>query len=750
MHNPLKQSLISTLNFARENNFRGCVVLSGSQAWCQQAAMQSISLISNQATDMNSAICWVGASVPTSDNIRVISPNATAQLLGSDADCLVIDAWSGLAPDMLGMTSGTLRGGALLLLLTPAFEQWPTYDDPDYQRYQALRPSPYTMSGYFLQRIAALFEQASVTNNKPWLSIVRQAECLDGDVGVKVPYIQEANIQEVKAAIQKAEAGQAFIASDEQQAVIQAIDKLSQQAKGIILLTADRGRGKSVALGLAVKALLAKNDRKILLVASLRRQVENLFSALGSLSTLNSIKFVAVDQLIIDAATSTADQPLCDLLIVDEAAGIPLPILYQLADAAPRLVFSSTLHGYEGSGRGFLLRFKKYLLAQEPLMQLLTLKQPMRWASGDPLERFLNKLLILDVDTDINTDAVNESKIASSTTTVRKVNSQTLLQDEKLLRSVFGLLVEAHYQTRPADLRQLLDVPYLHLWVAEDASGSKLVGVLLAYEEGGFTSGADDVLNGIVNGQRRPQGNLLSQSLANQSADRLWCRAKLLRVSRIAVAQVYRRRGVASNLLKALEQFALAEGCDYWGSSFGFEPALLAFWQSHEALPVHLGLHRDKASGMRNLMVVKALSKPLSKMSYSLHQQFISDLPLWFERYFPDITTAALASLSNDYSKFKAGDEYHSQLEVNVQTVEAYDQIRIQRFIDAELPYDKVYPSISRVFLADNKTITDCPITHASLLLVPNWSALAEKFQLKGRRDVIASIKAELIQLTAD
>jgi len=36
------------------------------------------------------------------------------------------------------------------------------------------------------------------------------------------------------------------------------------------------------------------------------------------------------------------------------------------------------------------------------------------------------------------------------------------------------------------------------------------------------------------------------------------------------------------------------------------------------------------------------------------------------------------------------------------------------------------------------------------LLLAPNWSALAEQFQLKGRRDVIASIKTELIQLSMD
>ena len=764
MQTTFQQALINTFNFARENKFRGCVVLSGSQAWCQQAAMARISLVGQHAELKRRAVFWVGESARMPDGIRVIAPNATAQLLGSDADCLVIDARSGFSPDMLGMVSGTLCGGALLLLLTPPFDQWPTYNDPDYQRYQALRPSPYTMNGYFLQRVVALFEQASMASNTPWLSIVKQSQSAENYVATDedLRVLDEQTFKTEKR----------FKASDEQLSVIQAVDKLSQQAKGMILLTADRGRGKSVALGLAVNALLAKNSMTILIVASLRSQVEHFFSAIDDISTSNKIKFVAVDQLIIDAANASADNPLCDLLIVDEAATLPLPVLYQLVDIAPRLAFSSTLHGYEGSGRGFSLRFKQYLLAQDPSLQLLTLKQPIRWASGDPLESFLNKLLILDAETDTKTDSktdsnpsvVNESKIASSTIVVRAVNSKTLLQDEVLLRAIFTLLVEAHYQTRPADLRQLLDVPYLHLWIAEeintDGSANKVVGVLLAYEEGGFDAAADDMLNGIVSGQRRPQGNLLSQSIANQSADTQWCRVKSLRVARIAVAQSYRRQGIASRLLNSLEQFARAEACDYWGSSFGFDPDLLAFWQSHQALPVHLGLHRDKSSGMRNLMVVKALSKSLDKMSRSLYQQFIIDLPFWGKRYLEDMPTKAIKCLSNDGFKFsymgegkgegESEDEYHSQLVPSEQQSKAYDHFRIQRFINAELPYDKIYPSLCRILLAANKAPINYPITHSSLLLAPNWLALADKFQLNGRRDVIASIKAELIQLTTD
>ncbi|MGB2271834.1 MAG: GNAT family N-acetyltransferase [Pseudomonadales bacterium] len=732
----IKQTLNKTLEFSRENNFRGCLVLSGSQAWCQQSALDCLALHALSA-DTQHAICWVGSSAPNSSMIRVIPPHAAQQLLGSDTDYLVIDAWSGLSPDMLGMTSGTLRGGALLLLLTPPFELWPDYDDPDYLRYKALRPSAYSMHGNFLRRTIKLVEQAAVDDDPAWLKVISEHDC---EKSIDPTY-------SINTADSQVQLTKKFIASSEQQLVIQAIDDLSRQPEGIILLNADRGRGKSVALGLAVRALLARDNYRISVVAPLRSQVDNLFFAIGDLSNHKNIGFVAVDQLIADVEAlktlhdsdraSRDDNAICDLLIVDEAAAIPLPVLYQLVDAAPRLVFSSTVHGYEGSGRGFTLRFKDFVLARDQSLQTLTLRQPMRWADGDPLEAFFNRLLLLDAEN--NTVGSNEK--SGVRINVRKVDSQALLVNEMLLRDVFALLVEAHYQTRPADLRQLLDVPYLHLWIAEESNSGRVVGVLLAYEEGGFVED-NDLLGDIVNGQRRPQGNLLSQSLANQSADANWCRVKSLRVTRIAIAQAYRRQNIATRLIELLEKFALMKSCDFWGSSFGFDSSLLAFWKSHKAVAVYLGLHRDKASGMRNMMVVKPLSKALEQMSGSLHDYFINDLPYWADRYLPEISSDLITVASNENNKRIVDGQN------GIYDLYSYDCLRIQRFIHAELTYDKIYPSLCR-FFAHHPT-SDYAVTQASLTLAPNWTLLADRFQLKGRRHVIASIKTELIQLTMD
>ncbi len=59
-------------------------------------------------------------------------------------------------------------------------------------------------------------------------------------------------------------------------------------------------------------------------------------------------------------------------LIVDEAAAIPAPLLRQLVSRFPRTLLTTTVQGYEGTGRGFLLKF----CASLPHLQSFTLSAP--------------------------------------------------------------------------------------------------------------------------------------------------------------------------------------------------------------------------------------------------------------------------------------------------------------------------------------------------------------------------------------
>lgn len=815
MSNYLEQEL-DRLNRFSANGFRGhgrgfrsCLLLSGSAEWCYRQAITSLSLLlagNNKLPSTNTKaaqknIFWLGEPVDNSSldqlsrqysqsnsvqwnknhlalraDIQYINASQAKTLLGVDTSYVVVDTRYGLSPDIMGMLVGSLNGGATLLLLTPSFDSWADYDDPDYRRYSALRPCAYSMNAGFIRRFIRQLKEQISHNPKGFLSIISESNT-SKDTDFPLPiYQSDSDFERQSDSVQRDD----IAATPEQENIIQQVVQLADLPKGVIFLTADRGRGKSVALGLAIKQLITSSSPKaktqgnhkppkILVTAALRSNVKNLFAVIDQLDGQEfvAVDYIAVDQLIVDAEKNTQQasvhdnscgnvvQPLCDLLIVDEAAALPLPVLNRLLDICPRLVFSSTLHGYEGSGRGFALRFKQTLLNKYADVNCLSLQQPLRWAANDPLEQFFNRVLLLDC-ADADQDASVETNNYSPLSVVyRKVNSDELLASELLLRSVFGLLIDAHYQTRPSDLRQLLDVPYIHLWIAEATefddidrlASPKVLAVLLVCEEGGFvdasinayfadsTENTERLLSGIVSGKRRPQGNLLAQSLANHAADSQWCRSNSLRVMRIAVAADRRRRGLASQLLQTMEGFGAQNNIAYWGSSFGFEPTLLGFWQRQDAVPVHLGVHLDKASGMRNMMVVKPLNDTLRKMTASLANKLVVDLPYWQKTYFN-----AAIELPVIRSKKVSQAGAAAQLEL--------DRLSLKRFLNDEISYDRVYPALCRLFARQPVDISAFPVSLASLELAPDWTALASSLGIKGRRQLITRIKAELIQLS--
>jgi N-acetyltransferase 10 len=115
-----------------------------------------------------------------------------------------------------------------------------------------------------------------------------------------------------------------------------------------------------------------------------------------------------------------------ELLVIDEAAAIPLPMVKKLL--GPYMVFmSSTVNGcvritrpsthgadkrrssprsYEGTGRSLSLKLVSDLRRQSVstpdaagnarTLREITLEEPIRYAAGDPIEAWLNNLLCLD------------------------------------------------------------------------------------------------------------------------------------------------------------------------------------------------------------------------------------------------------------------------------------------------------------------------------------------------------------------
>ncbi|WP_428036936.1 GNAT family N-acetyltransferase, partial [Amphritea sp.] len=500
------------LRIAHHRGHRQLVVLSGEREWCQQ---QIASLV-----DLQARVFWIGeASVGLKPpmSVKPVSAKQTHQLLGQESDSIVFDCWSGFNPNGFGQVVGTLVAGGLFVLVTPPLSAWQAFNDPEYA-YIAVEPFHTEDVGRrFIRHL-----QRIIATDGDLLHFAENQPC--PDLSEFAHQFQDSHDKAELATL-----ALPFRTADQQQVVNHCLDSM-QQPRVVRVLTADRGRGKSAALGILagqlMKSGLPLQERagkpseryrgkiEIILTAPSRGAVQAVISMLESLLPSDRLlcardhwllghcrlRFMLPDQLL-------QQRPEADLLLVDEAAAIPAPVLLSLLDY-PRVIFASTLHGYEGTGQGFAVRFMPYLDRQVPQRQLLRMQQPVRWAEGDPLERFSYRALLLDAEpADLGTERHESLQV-----TYQKLDRDQLVADTGMLKQLFGLLILAHYRTTPGDLRILLDSPNIEVWagfIGQEGATQLVATALLAYE-GPINR---DLADAIMDGTRRPKGQLIPQTL---------------------------------------------------------------------------------------------------------------------------------------------------------------------------------------------------------------------------------------------
>jgi len=569
---------------------RHTLVLAGDAGWARQAA----------ADLLLPGALWIGDAGPV--GVRILSGDKARQALGEDLPQLVFDTHAGLDPDALGAVCGALSGGGSLLLLTPPLEHWPVFDDPDKVRYASHPYAADAVGGRFLARLAAVLRAA------PGVRLITP-----GDPVVLPPATGFSPVP--------ASDDPDCLTPDQAAAVAALLRVAHGHRRRPLVLTADRGRGKSAALGIAAARLLADGLGRIIVTAPRPAAVAAVFDQAQRLLPTaerhgnrlllaeRELLFMAPDELLRQA-------PAADLVLVDEAAAIPVPLLSRLLARHARIAFASTVHGYEGSGRGFALRFRAELDVRTPQWRALSLTAPIRYAADDPLEAWVNSALLLDAE-----PAELPDDIDPRTLTIAPIDRDALAADAGLLRQVFGLLVQAHYQTRPADLRQLLDAPGLTVWLARH--GEQVTGVCLVQREGGLDA---ELAAEVAAGRRRSHGHLIPQSLARHTGMAALASQRTARVMRIAVHPALQRHGLGRRLLAAVADKAGRDGMDWWGASFAADPASLGFWQSAGCGALRLGASRDAASGTYSAVLLSPLSGPAQASYCTLRQRFMDGL----------------------------------------------------------------------------------------------------------------------------
>jgi tRNA(Met) cytidine acetyltransferase len=567
----------------RGSGARGCLFLAGPAAWAER-------LIDALADERGTT----PTAVPPDTRIDTV--------LGQEATLVHHQAREALDVDLLAAVAGTVAAGGILVVTVPDLADWHSANDRAVERYLSHGYGGEDYGDRFLDRLRRLLADRP----EIWL-LTPNAVPQPPPAAAPSPPSQQPNEPDCATA--------------DQAEAVRAVERLAQgRARRPLVISADRGRGKSTALGIGAERLLAAHPECRILVTGPQRA-----SAVRLLERVD-VRYIPPDELL-------RHHYEADVLIVDEAAGIPIPILLGLVRRFPRVAFATTVHGYEGTGRGFALRFDDHLRAADQNPRHVTLHEPIRWRADDPLEAFLAEDLLL------NAEPVDDPGEAAQS---RRLDRDELAGDEAKLRATFGLLVGAHYRTRPTDLRQLLDAPEVGVHATLDTAGQP-VGVALTADEGPLP---DELQEPIWLGARRVRGHLTPQSLAVHAGDRTAPALAYRRILRIAVHPARRRIGIGSGLIQAITDAARAEGMDAVAASFGATAALMPFWRANGLDPVRLGHRRDRASGTHAAIVLAPITEPAAELRDQLRHEFQDQLAHHLPGAFSDLETELVEALA--------------------------------------------------------------------------------------------------------
>ncbi len=578
--------------------------------------------------------------VTTREGVRFdrVSPARADSLLGTTRAVVVCDAHEGFSPNLFGKLSGVVDGGGLLILLTPPLEEWPAFMTA-FDESLAVPPfPPDAVTGRFRRRLVDLLWAhpgvAIVDVESDGEGTVRRAGETDDGVSAG----GRTSTQTPGAAAFPRAAYEACRTRDQSRGLA-ALERL-RGGREAVVVEADRGRGKSSAAGLAAACLAAEGENVLVTAPRYRNAEEGFRRALELLDTLaidvshdaeaHVVSVVSADSESGDERggrirfcrpTRVGSEP-ADVLLVDEAAALPVHLLTSFLDA-DRVAFFTTVHGYEGAGRGFTVRFRDRLDESGHRVTDVRLDDPIRYARGDPVESLAFRALLLDARPPV------EQLIADATpetVTYETLAPADLLADEHLLREVFGLLVLAHYRTEPNDLARLLDAPNLTLRALTHEG--HVVSVALLAREGGL----DDELRRRMYDGERVRGNMLPDVLTSQVRDEDAAVPVGYRVMRIATHHAVRSRGLGSTLLGEIRRELRAgdplagrlaphadgetdtrtqgeRPVDWLGVGYGATPSLVSFWRDNGFATLYLSTSRNETSGEHSVVMCDALSQ---------------------------------------------------------------------------------------------------------------------------------------------
>ncbi|GAY58681.1 hypothetical protein CUMW_188850 [Citrus unshiu] len=564
------------------------------------------------------------------------------RILGNTFGMCVLQDFEALTPNLLARTIETVEGGGLIVLLLRSLSS-------------LTRLCTMVMDVHERFRTESHSEAAGRFNERFLLSLASCRACvvMDDELNVlpissHIRSITAVPVKEDSEGLSEAERDLKDLKEqlcddfpvgplikkcstlDQGKAVITFLDAiLDKTLRSTVALLAARGRGKSAALGLAIAGAIAAGYSNIFVTAPSPENLKTLFEFVCK--GFNAIEYKEhIDYDIVRSSNPDLRKPIVriniyrqhrqtiqymepheheklaqvELLVIDEAAAIPLPVVRSLL--GPYLVFlSSTVNGYEGTGRSLSLKLLHQLEHQSHmpakgvegsahgcLFKKIELSESIRYAPGDPIESWLNGLLCLDVMNSIphinRLPPPNECDLYY-------VNRDTLFsyhkESEIFLQRMMALYVSSHYKNSPNDLQLMADAPAHHLFVLlgpVDESKNQLPDILCVIQLG-YGSTAVELLTRYYEGQLTTFSEIDVEDTVETPEVRVTEAAK--KVS-LLEENIKPKMNLPPLLVHLRER--QPEKLNYIGVSFGLTLDLFRFWRKHKFAPFYVSQNAVK------------------------------------------------------------------------------------------------------------------------------------------------------------
>lgn len=563
----------------------------------------------------------------STQNIRYVYYKETDKILGNTYGMCILQDFEAITPNLLARTIETVEGGGLVLLLLKgmnSLKQLYTLSMDIHSRYRTEAHGDVTarfnerfiLSLGSCESCLVIDDEMNVLPISGGKSVVEHKPTEDDDA----KSVSKKELNEVKESFADSQPVGSLVqlarTTDQAKALLTFVDAIKAKTlASTVTLTAARGRGKSAALGVAIAAAVAYGYSNIFITSpspeNLKTLFEFVFKGFDALGYLDHSDYTIIQSTNPDfnkaivrvnvhrqhRQTIQYIQPQdaytlgqAELLVIDEAAAIPLPLVRKLM--GPYLVFmASTINGYEGTGRALSLKLIQQLREQSRgtsklngdekvanrktddrdtdgaysrlssrSLREITLSEPIRYAQNDGVEKWLNRVLCLDA-TLPRSSTMHLGTPHPSHCQLLQVNRDTLFSfhpvSEKFLQNMMALYVASHYKNSPNDLQLMSDAPAHQLFVlvppvSEDTNRlPEILCVLQVALEGQISR--ESVLSSLSRGQRAG-GDLIPWLVSQQFQDSDFASLSGARVVRIATNPEYGSMGYGSRALQLLTE----------------------------------------------------------------------------------------------------------------------------------------------------------------------------------------------------